>query len=351
MQKLLQFALITGSLLTGKLFAASEHKEPEAASAAAPAYPVVTQATWSPEQRDLFNAVLAGDLSTVQRLHREHSGILQTRFSGEFDGLPYNEDCWTSLLNQHTILHIAAFTNSVTIIEWLLGAHYFDIDVRCGRGSTPLMQAAMYNRLDAVKILMVNHANTNAEDYRGRSAIELLVKHMSSVLFNVSFTTYVATSEYPIYPVATQETWSPEEHSLFYAIADDNLSAIKELVVKNPRILQTRFQGIFSDYSGLVFYNDTILHIAAFTNSVTIINWLLKNHHFDIDVRCSMGSTTLMQAAMYNRLDAAKTLVSHGADINAKSRRGETALQLAVNRKHNDIYNFIIKKCKRRESI
>ena len=155
----------------------------------------------------------------------------------------------------------------------------------------------------------------------------------------------------PAYPVVTNKTWSPEESSLFYAITDDSLSAIKELVVKNPRILQTRFHGIFSDYSGLVFYNDTSLHIAAFTNSVTIINWLLKNHHFDIDVRCSMGSTPLMQAAMYNRLDAAKTLMSHGADINAKNHRGETALQLATNREHNDICNFIIKKCKRRESI
>ena len=209
MKKLLQLALITGSLLTGTLFSASEYKAPEATSAAAPAYPVVTAATWSPEQHALFNAVLAGNLSTVQRLHTEHPGILQTRFSGEFDGLPRKKDGSAWKLNRYAILHIAARLNALATVEKLitLGAnvnaqdegnltplhfaaykghanvaellldHRATVDAPAIDQCTPLHLAAQNGHANVAKLFLEHGANVDAQTNTGVTALEVAVSH------------------------------------------------------------------------------------------------------------------------------------------------------------------------------
>ena len=48
--------------------------------------------------------------------------------------------------------------------------------------------------------------------------------------------------------------------------------------------------------------------------------------------RSKDGSTPLHLASMYGRLEVARVLIEHGADIDAKDNKGRTPFQVAWNR-------------------
>ncbi len=60
----------------------------------------------------------------------------------------------------------------------------------------------------------------------------------------------------------------------------------------------------------------------------------------DIDKK-SVGMTPLMYAARYNRVDVVNLLIENGADVNAKSNKGYSALKYAKISKAYDTYKII----------
>lgn len=62
----------------------------------------------------------------------------------------------------------------------------------------------------------------------------------------------------------------------------------------------------------------TILHVAAYTNSVECMKAILKLPGVDVNAKLPNGQTPLFQAAMADSADCAKLLLDAGADANAK---------------------------------
>lgn len=67
---------------------------------------------------------------------------------------------------------------------------------------------------------------------------------------------------------------------------------------------------------------------------------LLLKKGLDVNSQCDDGTTMLMEVG----LDEVKYLISKGADVNIRNKRGETALTKALNDKNYDLAEFLISK-------
>ncbi|KAK0644279.1 hypothetical protein B0T16DRAFT_195007 [Cercophora newfieldiana] len=86
-----------------------------------------------------------------------------------------------------------------------------------------------------------------------------------------------------------------------------------------------------------------VLHDAASWGHCSVIQLLLAlDDGGPVDVRDDHGWTPLHWAACGGRLEAAKLLVKHGADVNAVAMKGETVLSLAVESGERELVRFLI---------
>ena len=353
MKKLLQLALITGSLLTGTLCAADEHTEPEAASAAAPAYPVATQATWSSDEQALFNAVVAGNLSTVQRLHTERPGILQTRFSGKFDGLPRDPDGSAWELNQHTILHVAARIDQVHLIDWLVTIGSLAVDTTNEYGGTSLHSAAGRNALAAAEKLITLGANVDAPNIdqwtplhiaaeKGHANVaELLLRHGTNVnaqeidqwtpLHFAAQDGHANVAKVLLRSGATINAQNKDQCTPLYIAAQNGHANVAELLLnKGANVhVQTNTQ-------------ETPLIVASLNNHQEVTKLLLKKHHALVNMKGPADCTALQAAVESGHLALARILLKHSANVNAQASRNLTPLHSAAGLGYTEVAQLLI---------
>jgi len=76
---------------------------------------------------------------------------------------------------------------------------------------------------------------------------------------------------------------------------------------------------------------------AAFGNQKAYLNGLITYCHVDVDASDYDLRTALMLACAEGNMDAAVSLVQHGADINRKDRWGHTAITEALDHGHPDL--------------
>jgi ankyrin repeat protein len=75
--------------------------------------------------------------------------------------------------------------------------------------------------------------------------------------------------------------------------------------------------------------------------NVAVINELLGKG-IEVDSTDPAGSTLLMTASSLGKLDAAKTLVAHKANVNARNQYGESALMMAAIRGHRSVVEYLL---------
>ena len=75
-------------------------------------------------------------------------------------------------------------------------------------------------------------------------------------------------------------------------------------------------------------YGNTALHVAVVPGGATVR--LLIERGAQIDARNNEGYTPLLKAAACNRIDAFEQLIRAGADISARTHRGDDAFDLAA---------------------
>jgi len=67
-----------------------------------------------------------------------------------------------------------------------------------------------------------------------------------------------------------------------------------------------------------------------------VVQWLLE-HGANANYRYSAGYSPLLTAAANGRLDIAKLLLAHGADPQATTNDGKSALSLSTERNHPEV--------------
>nr|BAN20771.1 unkown protein [Riptortus pedestris] len=90
--------------------------------------------------------------------------------------------------------------------------------------------------------------------------------------------------------------------------------------------------------------NISILHLAALTANTPVVAWLLNNSSLDIDTEDFIGSTALHYAISTGSLPLVRTLVKHGANVNAKDIFDATPLYFAFYWKRLNVAKYLLSK-------
>ena len=75
----------------------------------------------------------------------------------------------------------------------------------------------------------------------------------------------------------------------------------------------------------------TPLHWAAYGNQVPILQYLIEKQKCDVDKETESGNTPLHVASLTGSVEAVQYLLEHGANKEAKNKKGETPYHYALN--------------------
>lgn len=192
----------------------------------------------------------------------------------------------------YSLMDIAAMRDLPDLIELLI-AKGENVNSAGYNGISPLMNASMNNRTNALKLLINKGADINYQiknqdndDYDGKTA-------------------------------------------LHFAVMNDNKNCAYELLKNNanPNIKDQ--------------YGYTPLHYAAKYN-LLYNSKILINSDADINTTTTKGWTPLMLAADNNSENVAKLLIYKKANINTKNNEGKTVLDMVTERQNVNLSKFII---------
>ena len=174
-----------------------------------------------------------------------------------------------------TPLHIAAIKNHKSIARYLL-VNGADTSAQDITGATPLHEAVRYGDIDIAKALLENGADANAEDNLGKTPVMLIIPD--------------------------------REQDAMYRL----LIAYKADVAKKDA------------------YGDTVLHTATMASLSPAVLELLVAGGADVNARNKDGVSPLLIAVQKRNFDHVKFYADRGADINSADKAGDTPLSLAL---------------------
>ena len=217
-------------------------------------------------------------------------------------------------------LYSAAIVGDVTKIESLLSLG-FPVDSRDATNRTPLMIAALYGELQAVKCLVGKGASPSLEDNHGWNSL-----HFASLSDNTDIIELLLLTHGPDIDSTTSDGVTP----LMIAVDNGKLQAVKCFLGKGA-------SPSLEDNRG---WNS--LHFASLSDNTDIIELLLLTHGPDIDSTTANGLTPLMIAALYGELQAVKCLLGKGASPSLEDNNGWNSLHCASRSGNTDIIELLL---------
>ncbi|MFP6751965.1 MAG: ankyrin repeat domain-containing protein, partial [Pirellulaceae bacterium] len=235
---------------------------------------------------------------------------------------------------QMSPLAMAAAVGSEEITRLLLDAGA-NVDVRNTDGTTPLATAVFFGHPEVVKLLLEEGADPAAQNLKGEKASDYVTQPMPDGilqliggLIRVRVDPVAAKQSIPaiaallgVEPGSAAAAAGPLGKSIWDAAAAGDL----ELLQANLKVGNDINAMV---PAGLPGAGGTPLHIAAMSNQVEVIEFLLgKGADVNIKAGDENGSTPLQWAAVFGKYEAVKALVEIGkADVNARDNNNATAL-------------------------
>jgi ankyrin repeat protein len=200
-----------------------------------------------------------------------------------------------------TALHYAAFCGMHDVAAFLIVEHSQDVNARGFFEEAPLHEASRHGHADVARLLLEHGADVQSRDDDECTPLLLASKggHVEVVRVLLE---HGADTE-----VGDQNAWIPLEEAL--------VSGHVELV----RVLLEHGAGVKT--GGI----RTPLHFAQGEEAAR----LLLEHGADADAKNFWGQTPLHEASENGDVGAARVLLEHGADVNARDSNCATPLHLA----------------------
>jgi len=237
-------------------------------------------------------------------------------------------------------------------------------------GWTPLMYAARQDARDALRALAAAHANLNARDPDGTTALSFAIINAhyaaASMLLDLGADPNVADARgmTPLYAAVDMHTLdeTPGRPAPKQTDAIDSLGMIERLLAQgaNPNVRLTApiFERVHNNGDPVLAQGATPLMRAA-RKADAAATRLLVEHGADPKAAMKGGVTAVMIAsgfggqvrfAEYNphsgtEADAAECVrlaLAHGADVNAASDNGQTALHVAAAQRGGEFVRFLV---------
>ncbi|WP_264735341.1 ankyrin repeat domain-containing protein [Wolbachia endosymbiont (group A) of Rhinocyllus conicus] len=187
-----------------------------------------------------------------------------------------------------------------------------NVNVKDNNDDTPLHLAVGY--LDVVKYLISKGANINAKCKAGKTTLDIA--------------TYQKRGDVVEYLKQTQLDLDKE---LLIAVKSGDLNKVIGLFNRGANINAENE------------YGKKPIHIAAESDYKNIIEFLLSKEGVGVNDTDEQGHTPLHWASWSGHLDMVEYLVGNGADINAKCKAGKTTLDIARDKGHNNVIDYLEK--------
>jgi ankyrin repeat protein len=205
---------------------------------------------------------------------------------------------------QNNLLHIAAKTNRLEIIKYLLDNDYIDVDEKNAFDKTPLFYSSEYH---STKALIDKGAKLSELPYGGRKLTEIAVHQK-----NKEFVELLLSN-------------NPEIRAKIPAFHNTD----KKDLVFAQFLLDKGFD------INLTNGGRSALFDAVFINGgKDFAEFLLKNG-IDPNLQSKNGDTALHEAALFTKNDNIKLLLDYGANPSIKNNKGLTPLDVIKNKIEN----------------
>ncbi|GHT38536.1 hypothetical protein FACS189427_12690 [Planctomycetales bacterium] len=107
--------------------------------------------------------------------------------------------------------------------------------------------------------------------------------------------------------------------SIWDVLKTGNLEVVKICIENNPSVLRQKHRGKFP------------FHVAVESGNLEVVKYFVEVHGADVNTKTKYGETTLHFAARSGNLEVVKYFVEvHGADVNTIKKYGETSLHFAA---------------------
>lgn len=168
-----------------------------------------------------------------------------------------------------------------------------DVNLKDGRETTPLMYAAAFGSLDAMKLLLAAGADVNAKNAFSATALLWCAHDLAKVRLLIDKGADVN--------VHSKQGMTP----LVIAALDDGAVDVVKLLIE---------KGANPSEPGA--FNMTPLGAAAYSGQTAAAKLLLEKG-VEVNVKDERGDTPLINAATYGNVELIRMLLAHGADVNA----------------------------------
>ncbi|XP_043462814.1 putative ankyrin repeat protein RF_0381 [Leptopilina heterotoma] len=290
-------------------------------------YPLLIYFAAQLKIRDILDLVLK-DVRESTKNFDSNSNLLNTK--GDYD---------------RTALHYAVREGKTKIVNFFLkeGANP---NCKTKMDFTPLHYAVALENLEICCLLLANGADVNAESISegsplyviaGRSELKNLVKSTDSYYYDERHNTFINRMNSYYEP---EVIFNREIMELLLKNGANTECHSKEGVTP---FLEACRAGLYEEAKILLnhkancyardFENNSALHHAAIGCSLEIIDLLIDEKKFDVDVKNENDYTPLMCAVQNERrisLETIEYFVERGANINARNKRGATCLHIAA---------------------
>ncbi|KAG5684571.1 hypothetical protein PVAND_013796 [Polypedilum vanderplanki] len=118
----------------------------------------------------------------------------------------------------------------------------------------------------------------------------------------------------------------------FYNLSQQDFHVLEEKFNEDPEILKNKDSN-----------DRLLLHWACLAGREQLVDHILKNSMPEIDSKDDTEATPLILSVLGGHYGLVQSLVSKGADVNAKKQGGHSALQYAVSKGFKNIVEFLLK--------
>lgn len=129
------------------------------------------------------------------------------------------------------------------------------------------------------------------------------------------------------------------EEKLIKAVMDNDVANTKRLLRKSG--VRSRIECVFSRFCSDRPNNSSLLHLAAYSNSVEVARLLIQGGG-EVNLQNGVGDTSLHVAARYNAWETADLLISCGAELHISNHAAQTPLDIAIDNGNLNLAELLI---------